>query len=46
MEHKGNSIKLSMLLKYGLTEVKKLHHRCSKYACANITLPLTFFTRT
>ena len=28
---KGNSIELSLFLKYGLTEVKKLHHGCSTW---------------
>ena len=42
MEPKGNSIKLSMFLKYSLTEVKKSSitdlRLGSKYASVNITL--------
>ena len=42
MEPKGNSIKLSTFVKYGLTEVKKSSNvdvrLGSKYASVNITL--------
>ena len=50
MQFKGNSIKLNMLLIYGLTEVKKSSiadvQLGSKYSSVNITLHLTFFKRT
>ena len=50
MEPKGNSIELSMFLKYGLMKVKKSFivdvWLGSKYASVNITLHLTFFKRT
>ena len=47
MEPKGNSIELSMFLKYGLTEMKKSSiadvRHCSKDAFVNITFHLIFF---
>ena len=49
MEPKSNSIKLSMFLKYGLTDEKSSIVDVwlgSKYASVNITLHLTFFKRT
>ena len=49
MEPKGNSIELSMFLKYGLTKVKKSSVKDvqlgSKYASVSITLHLTFLKK-
>ena len=49
MEPKGNSIKLSIFLKYGLTKVKKSSVKDvqlgSKYASVSTTLHLTFFKK-
>ena len=50
VESKGNSIELSMLLKYGLTKVRKSSiidiQLGSKYASVSITLHLTFLKGT
>ena len=49
MEPKGNSIELSMLLKYGLTEVIKAPSQMFNLVLnmpLNVTLHLTFFKRT
>ena len=46
MEPKGNSIELSMFLKYGLTKVKKAPSQMFEMLSVSITLNLTFPKRT